>query len=56
MKFCEMTFAVFYYFRGILENLLFLIAKCVEIYVHDNTGDVLTFVQLSQVVCIVWTD
>jgi len=29
-----MTFAVFYYF----EALLLLTAKCVEIYVYDNTG------------------
>jgi len=35
---------------------ILLIAKCVEIYVYDNSGDELTLVQLSQVVCIVWTD
>ena len=47
-----MTFVVFDYF----EVLLLLIAKCVEIYIYDNTGDELTLVQLSQVVCLVWTD
>jgi len=37
----------------IVESLLLLIAKCVEIYV---CGDELVLMQLSQVVCIVWTD
>ena len=45
-----MTFAVLYY----LEGFLLLTAKFVEIYVFDNTGDELTLVQLSQVVCLVW--
>jgi len=49
MNVCEMTFAVLHCF----EALLLLIAKCVDIYVCDNSGDELTFVQLSQVVCIV---
>jgi len=40
-----MTFAVFYYF----EALLLLIAKCIKIYVYDNTGDELKLLQLSQV-------
>jgi len=43
-------------FYSIVENLLLLIAKCVEMYVYDNTGDELALVQLSQVVCVVWTD
>jgi len=47
-----MTFAVFYYF----EALLVFIAKCVEIYVYDNTGDELTRVQLSQAMRIVRTE
>jgi len=40
----------------LFEALLLLIAKCVEIYVYDNTGDELTIVKLSQVVCIMWND
>ena len=43
-------------FWSIVENLLLLIAKCVEIYVYDNTEDQLTPVKLSQAVCIVWID
>jgi hypothetical protein len=48
----EIVFPVFYYF----ETLLFLVDKCVEIYVYDNTGHELILVQLPQVACIVWTD
>jgi len=43
-------------FLDLLENVLLLIPKCVEIYVYDNSGDELTLVQLSHVVFIMWTD
>ena len=43
-------------FWSIVENLPLLIGNCVEIYVYDNTGDELTLVQLSEVVCMVWND
>ena len=43
-------------FLSMVEYLLLLIAKCVEIYIFGNTGDDLILVQLLQVVCILWTD